>query len=139
VSWWYSLLFAVPLLILMVMGIASLFGSGDPSRTIEVAVVDQASGRPLQGAIVSVGEQRVDTNGDGVAVVNRPDPADFVIVQAVGYEPAHGVVNDRTAKKQSIALKSSTVSGALLDATTGQPLAGASVSIVQDARRALSR
>jgi hypothetical protein len=114
------------------MGIASLFGSGDPSRTIEVAVVDQASGRPLQGAIVSVGEQRVDTNGDGVAVVNRPDPADFVIVQAVGYEPAHGVVNDRTAKKQSIALKSSTVSGALLDATTGQPLAGASVSIVQD-------
>src|SRR5690606_27387828 len=61
VSWWYSLLFAIPLLILLVMGISSLFGSDGPSKTIEVAVTDQASGRPLQGAVVSIGDQYVDT------------------------------------------------------------------------------
>ena len=130
VSWWYSLLFVIPLLILLVMGIASLFGSDGPSKTIEVAVTDQASGRPLQGAVVTVGAQRVDTNADGVAVVDRPKSADFVIVQAAGYEPVHGVVDDSVGKKQSIALRSSTVSGTLLDGARGQPVEGASIIVI---------
>ncbi len=132
VSWWYSLLFVVPMLILLVMGIASLFGSDGPSKTIEVAVTDQASGRPLQGAVVTIGAQRVDTNADGVAVVDRPKDADFVIVQAVGYEPSHGVVNDSVGKKQSIALRSSTVSGTLLDGASGQPVGGANITVIEN-------
>lgn len=132
VSWWYSALFAVPLLILLIMGIASLFDSDSPSSTIEVAVTDQVSGRPLQGAVVSIGEQRVDTNAEGVAVLNRPDDESFVIVQALGFEPTHGVVTDSSAKKQAIALKSSTISGTVIDGATGQPLAGVNITVLQN-------
>jgi hypothetical protein len=119
-------------IILIFMGIASLFDADSPSRTIEVAVTDEVSGRPLQGAVVSIGDQRVDTNSDGVAVVDRPEADEYVIVQAVGFEPAHGVVSDSSAKKQAVALKSSTISGTVIDGATGQPLAGANVTILQN-------
>jgi hypothetical protein len=79
-----------------------------------------------------VGDQRADTNADGIAVVDRPDSDDYVIVQAVGFEPAHGVVSDSSAKMQSVALKSSTVSGTVLDGASGQPLAGANITILQN-------
>ena len=131
VSWWYSLLFVLPLVILLGMGIASLFGSDGPSKTIEVTVTDQASGRPLQGAVVSVGAQRVDTNQDGLAVVDRPENDDYLIVQAVGYEPTYGVITDAIGKNQSIALLTSTFGGVVLDAN-GQALSGATVTVLQD-------
>jgi hypothetical protein len=132
VSWWYSLLFAVPLLILLGMGIASLFGSGDSPTTVDIAVTDQATGQPLQGAIVTVGEQQAESNGDGIATVERPDDPATIVVQAVNYEPMHGTIDRGSKRSQAVALRSTTISGVLTDGATGQPIVGARVILLSD-------
>ncbi len=130
VSWWYSLLFAVPMAILLVMGIARLFGGTASAAEVAVAVTDGATGQPLQGAIVTVGDQQVSTNDKGVANITRPDDAQAITVQAVDYEPMWGTIDKSSKTDQSVALRSTTVSGVLTDAATGQPIAGARIVVM---------
>ncbi len=132
VSWWYSLLFAVPLLILIFMGIASLFDSDDSGGSVEIAITDQATGQPLQGAIVTVGDQQAQSNERGIATVERPDDPATIVVQAVNYEPMHGTIDDGSKREQAVALRSTTVSGVLTDGGTGQPIAGARIILLSD-------
>jgi hypothetical protein len=130
VSWWYSLLFAVPMVILLVMGVARLFGGTAAAAEVAVAVTDSATGQPLQGAIVTVGDQQVSTNDKGIASVTRPDAAQAITVQAVDYEPMWGTIDQSSKTDQSVALRSTTISGVLTDATTGQPIAGARIIVM---------
>jgi hypothetical protein len=130
VSWWYSILFAIPVLILIGMGIASLFDGGDGPDTVEIAITDQATGQPLQGAIVTVGDQQVESNDRGIAAVDRPSDPTTIVVQAVNYEPMHGTIDNSSHREQAVALRSSSVSGVLTDGATGQPIAGARITVL---------
>jgi hypothetical protein len=130
VSWWFSLLFALPAAILAVMGILSLFSSDASAASVEIAITDSTSGQPLAGAVVTVGDQQATSNDDGVAKVKRPDDPTTIIVQAVNYEAMHGTIDKSTKNEQAVALRSSTVSGVLTDSATGAPIAGASVVVM---------
>ena len=130
VSWWYSLLFAVPMAILLVMGVARLFSGTASAAEVAVAVTDGVTGQPLQGAIVTVGDQQVTTNDKGVANITRPDDAQAITVQAVDYEPMWGTIDKSSKTDQAVALRSTTVSGVLTDAATGQPIAGARIVVM---------
>ena len=132
VSWWYSLIFALPMLILLGMGLNSLLSGSASAAEVDVAVTDSATGQALQGAIVTVGDQQISTNDKGIATVKRPDDAQSITVQAVNYEPMWGTIDKSSKTEQAVALRSTTVSGVLTDAVTGQPIAGARV-VVMDA------
>jgi hypothetical protein len=129
VSWWFSLLFAFPAAILAVMGIFSLFSSDASAASVDIAITDSASGQPLAGAVVTVGDQQATSNDDGIAKVKRPDDPTTIIVQAVNYEAMHGTIDKSTKNEQAVALRSSTVSGVLTDSATGAPIAGASIVV----------
>lgn len=130
VSWWYSILFVIPAAILAVMGIANLFGSDASAASVDITITDSASGQPLSGAIVTVGDQQATSNDKGVARVERPDDPTTIVVQAVNYEPVHGTIDKESKTEQAVALRSSTVSGVLTDSATGAPVAGARVTVV---------
>jgi len=130
VSWWFSLLFVVPALILMGMGIASLFGDDASASDVHITVTDSASGNPLPGAIVTVGDQQATANDKGVAKIKRPKDPATIVVQAVNYEAVHGTIDKSTKTKQAVALRSTTVTGVLTDSATGAPVANARVVVV---------
>jgi hypothetical protein len=130
VSWWYSVIFVIPMLILAVMGLASLFSSDASAASVDITITDSASGQPLAGAIVTAGDQQATSNDKGVARIDRPDDPTTIIVQAVNYEPMHGTIDKNSKTTQSVALRSSTVSGVLTDSTTGAPIAGARVTVM---------
>src|SRR6478735_3198868 len=102
VSWWYSLLFAVPMAVLLVMGVARLFGGTASAAEVAVAVTDGVTGQPLQGAIVTVGDQQVSTNDKGIASVTRPNDSQAITVQAVDYEPMWGTIDQSSKTDQSV-------------------------------------
>lgn len=130
VSWWYSILFAIPAAILAVMGVASLFSSDASAASVDITITDSASGQPLSGAIVTVGSQQATSNDNGVARIDRPDDPTTIVVQAVNYEAMHGTIDRDSKTKQHVALRSSTVTGILTDGATGAPIAGARVTVM---------
>jgi hypothetical protein len=130
ISWWYSLLFAIPAAILAIMGIASLFSSDASAASVDIAITDSASGQPLSGAIVTVGDQQATSNDKGIARIDRPDDPTTIVVQAVNYEPMHGTIDKDSKTDQAVALRSSTVSGLVTDSATGAPVAGARITVM---------
>jgi hypothetical protein len=130
ISWWYSLLFAIPAAILAFMGIASLFSSDASAASVDLTITDSASGQPLSGAIVTVGDQQATSDDKGIARIDRPDDPTTIVVQAVNYEPMHGTIDKNSKTDQAVALRSSTVSGVITDSATGAPVAGARITVM---------
>jgi hypothetical protein len=137
VSWWFSVLFVVPVAIIAFTSLTSFnfnFGGSAASGKINVSVTDEYSGKPVAGATVSLGGLQVVTDGHGHAQFMIPDGAQSrtMTVQETNYEPKYGQVDEQTATDQTVALRPTILAGTLKDKDSGAPIAGAIVSTVSN-------
>lgn len=130
VSWWFSLLFVIPVvLIAATLIVDQLRGPRDAGRRMTLRVSDAFTGQPLAGAEVSTGVEVGRSDGEGVVRLRLPAEPVAITVRHGDYEPVHGQVGPDADPEQAVALRPSTVAGRLIDETTGRPIAGAKVAI----------
>ncbi len=139
VSWWFSILFIVPMVIIAFNALTNFdFGFGGTTSAstgkINVSVTDAYSGKAIPAATVSLGGLQVQTDGHGHARLMIPDGAQSrtITVQVANYEPAYGEIPENTGPDTSVSLRPTVLSGTLKDEKSGQPIAGAIVSTVSN-------
>ncbi len=124
------LLFFVPLILAGATLAYQIFA--DDPRLIQIT--DRATGNPLPGAEVTVGEKRLIADAQGRIEFASDDANAPISVQADGYAPiANSAGLSSDGARQVLALRPSTVTGRLTDVVTNGPLAGVAVSAVTDA------
>ena len=129
-TWRLSLLlFLIPLALVGATLAYQLF-TDDP---LLIQITDSATGDPLPGVEVTVGEKRLVADAQGQVEIDADDATALISVQHPGYAPlaqAPAAVGDGD---RVIALRPSTVTGRLTDAASGNPLAGVAVSFMTEA------
>jgi hypothetical protein len=104
VSWWFSAILALPLLLIaadMVFGIGPDRGPND----VTFRVTDSASGSGIPGASVALGSVVKQTETDGSVTFNEPGSDVPVQIVAAGFEPVYGSFRNGNSDAQSIELK----------------------------------
>jgi hypothetical protein len=120
------------LLIVLLLG-----GCGGPRVPIVGEVTDAYTGRPIAGATVSVGQAQMTTSSEGRFEAPSWSTADAVQVAAPGYDPVTIPLAELPEAQQPTApavtvkttLRPNTLIGTITDAYSGEPLAGASISV----------
>ncbi|HWQ12450.1 MAG TPA: putative glycoside hydrolase [Roseiflexaceae bacterium] len=115
---------------------ALLAACGSPPVPLTGTVTDAYTGQPVSSATITLGEDTLTTDAGGKYQIERWSTKDILQVRASGYEP---VTIELAAKPQldrpqppavtldAISIRPNTLSGAITDSYTGQPLAGALV------------
>lgn len=128
VSWWYSLVFILPVMIIAYM--VARGALTDPPK-VGFSVTDPGTGQAIAGALVTVGTIEATTAADGSvsfdAEVVGTAP---VMISAEGYHPYSATIPANADEMFAVQLRSSTVAGTVTDAGSGKPLAGATVTVV---------
>jgi len=105
VSWWYSLILLLPLLLI---GLDQSFGIG-PARSssdqMTIRVSDSVSGATIPGAAVTVGEVNLRTDENGEVEFEKPPETTVVQIAAKGYQSVFGEAGTSFGSNQSIELK----------------------------------
>ncbi len=97
-------------------------------RAIEGSVTDSYSGKPIANAEIVAGGVLTETGTDGMFYYTDVPLNAKIEAKAGGYAPVEletGIMN-----RLDIKLRPSTISGRVVDATTGQPLANVLVKLV---------
>jgi hypothetical protein len=129
-DWKYSIILPVALLLCLA---TVLWSVSNRSDTIELTVLNSSSGEPIPGANVIVGNKALVASEEGKVAFDRPDEPTTLEVKADGFIPVTGEVTKTTALEQQVMLRPSTLVGRVTDQDTGEPLAGISISIVNQA------
>jgi hypothetical protein len=129
-SWWFSLVFVLPLLAVLATVLYVQFGVGRSQVSGEVrdAFTDEA----VPGATVRIGENRTQTNGDGRFSLRRGEDTG-IAVEKEGYDGYFADLDD-DADAVSVRLRPNTLSGTVVHRATEQPLGGVIVELVADER-----
>lgn len=101
VSWWYSGIFVLALLLL---GWKLMFGAS-ASNSFDVKVFDAATGKTIPGAMVRAGQNVGQTNADGVAKLEIPAANTIVTVELAGYSPMYGTYEKGLSASQSVSIR----------------------------------
>ena len=104
VSWWFSLLFVIPALLIL-SGQVFDVGPGGNSPMMTVHVIDQVSGARIEGATVAIGDEIKQTNDKGEAKFQKPDSDTLAQIAAPGYSPVYGSVGSSFDQSQKAALR----------------------------------
>ncbi|HUG16294.1 MAG TPA: putative glycoside hydrolase [Thermomicrobiales bacterium] len=121
ISWWYSLLFALPLIGLIV----TLAVSAGDDDSLTGVVLDAYTGSPVSGAIVSTAHATATTNGSGEFSITDLT-ATTLAVSREAYESTEVAVTD-DAESIEVSLRPTTVSGIVTHRRTLEPLSGIEV------------
>jgi len=107
----------------------SLAGGSLPSYTVTFTVKD-TSGSVISGAQVTIGGQTASTNTSGIASATLPQSSYFYSVNKDGYNFYTGNINltGNTPVTVTLSPKTYTVTIFVMDANTGNPISGATVS-----------
>jgi hypothetical protein len=133
---WLGWKFSIVLPIAMLLIVASVLWSiGTKQDLLEITVLDSSSGYVLPGALVTIDSRVYRTNDDGVVRIERLDSGSGVTVSANGYSTTSTTIVDDPSAAQQIAVRPSTLIGTLTDRESGNPIAEASLTLV-DARGA---
>ncbi len=128
VSWWYSLLFVMPAVILA----ATWFvGTAEGAEQVSIQVIDQVSGQPLPNVQLSSGTGTITTGADGR--VRLPVPADGALTlsaSAPGYLADNSGINRTGSGDYTLTMRPTYVTGVLRDSASEQPIEGATVGVV---------
>jgi hypothetical protein len=127
----------VPVALLLVLATA-LWQITNKIELIQFTVQDSSTGDVIVGAHVAVESLTYATDENGTVRIERPDSAVPVRVTAEGYTPLEGQITGDTAEKQSVQLQPSTLIGKLTDESTGVPIGGASIEVLDGAGNVVS-
>lgn len=126
-SWWYSLILAVPLLLLLLMTGLPSFGSPDGLSGI---VRNAYTNEPVSGAVVSSSGSSVTTNGSGEFSVAERD-ATALSISRENYEATQFAVTPG-AEDLEIQLRPTILQGQVTNQLTGDPIPGVTVMATGD-------
>jgi len=116
----------------------------DPEKAVVTGrIVDAANGLPIAGVVIDalgISTETVDIQPDGTFIVSNLDPDSYVFAySASGYLGASQNITLQKGQfvnvgtiRLSIAPTAALVNGVITDASTGNPIAGATVSAVVD-------
>ncbi|HEX5165063.1 MAG TPA: putative glycoside hydrolase [Thermomicrobiales bacterium] len=122
-SWWYSLILAVPLIVLFAMALTS--GSDDDDGLTGV-VRDAFTGDPVSGAVVSTANATATTNGDGAFTV-ADLTATSLFISREDYASTQVAVTSPDIE-YDVSLRPTTVHGTVKNEKNGDPIAGVTVT-----------
>ncbi len=97
---------------------------------MEFSVQDSSTGEVIPGAQVMVGNAIYEASEAGIVTIERPGEVVPVRVSAEGYIAMSGEIGEDTAPSQAVSLRPATLVGQLVDQGTGEPIEGATVSVV---------
>jgi hypothetical protein len=125
----------LPLAALALALAALLAACGGPEIPLNGTIVDAYTGKPVPAATINLGGAQLSTDAGGKYQVAQWSEDDTLQIAANGYEPISIVLAQQPQLAQPTSpavtldakLRPNTVSGAITDAYTGQPLAGALV------------
>ena len=132
ISWWYSVILPVALLLLLITVVIDQLGS-DPALT--GVVTDAYTGEPVEGVQVLAGATAVQTDGSGHFSFESPLDGDLS-VSGENYESTQVAVNP-TDEELAIRIRPTTLTGTVTNLRTNEPLAGATVSVESPTRAAV--
>ncbi len=124
ISWWYSLLLPVALLLLIASIAVDRLGS-DPAVT--GVVTDAYTGEPVEGARVAAGATAVETDGSGHFSFDSPQSGSLSISRD-DYESTQIAIS-ATDEEVSIVIRPTTLSGTVINLRTDEPVVGATVTV----------
>ena len=125
ISWQYSLILPVALVLVAV----SLLLTEPRKDLLEIRVESSTSGEVIPGAMVQIGSLNYRADDHGRVVLERPDNGSSISAFYDGFAPVEVSFATDSQRYQTIQMKPSIVSGTLLDAATGDPIPGATVSL----------
>ncbi len=123
VSWWYSIILAVPLVLFIIMAVTS--GSDDENGLTGV-VRDAFTGDPVSGAVVSTANATATTNGDGSFTL-ADLTATTLLISRADYASTHVAVTSPD-EQLDVSLRPTTVSGTVTNEKNGDPMPGVTVA-----------
>jgi hypothetical protein len=123
VSWWYSLIVAVPLVLFIIMALTS--GSDDDDGLTGI-VRDAFTGDPVSGAVVSTANATATTNGDG-AFTLADLTATSLFISREEYASTQVAVTSPDIR-YDVSLRPTTVRGTVKNEKNGDPMPGVSVT-----------
>jgi hypothetical protein len=125
----------LPLVAFAIALAALLAACGGPEIPLNGTIVDAYTGKPVPAATISVGGAQLSTDAGGKYQVSQWSDKDTLQIAANGYEPVSIVLAQQPqlakptppAMTLDAKLRPNTIGGAITDAYTGKPLAGALV------------
>jgi len=134
VSWWYSLILVIPLLLI---GYLQFTGSTDAARQVSYAFRDDAG--PVAGVQISASGLVATSDASGTVLLDAEligtAPVRF---ERDGYYPFEATIPAAGMSEVDVTLRSSSVAGIVLDSSTGQPIAGAVVLVADTDQTVMS-
>lgn len=125
VSWWYSAILILPLVII---GYLQLDGGTEAARQVTFRVAG-ASG-PVAEARITAGTVVATTDASGTVVLDAGLIGEAAVtIERDGYYPISATAPANATGEVALTLRSSDVSGTVLDSITGQPVAGVTVTV----------
>jgi hypothetical protein len=124
VSWWYSVILPLALLLLLITVVVDRLGS-DPALT--GIVTDAYTGEPVGGIQVAAGATAVQTDGSGSFSFDEPLNG-ALSISGENYESTQIAVVP-SDEQLAITIRPTTLTGTVLNLRTNEPLAGATVSV----------
>ncbi len=126
VSWWYSVLFVIPLLIL---GGRAVFGGGATPDSVVLRTKDQFTGQSLAGVSVTGGDLALTSDEEGTVRFDEPEAAMQLTATLAGYAPFTVEVVPDDVADVTLQLVPSTLRGTLTDGTSGAPIVAAALAL----------
>jgi len=101
VSWWFSLIFVIALLGILITFLVNAMSSSD---TLRLRVVDTA-GAPISGAIVTIGTNQYQTDDEGEVTLASLSQATEFTAEGDGYDRVSGTVDPDGCSRCEITLR----------------------------------
>ena len=127
IGWRYSLIFVAAVLTIGLVRFTSVGPDGDETRVVSFRVTDGASGAPLGGVQVALGEVSTTTDAAGIARFRTGWQTQPVVVRIPGYAALASEITKASSDDHSFALlpdgspKSVSTAATPLPATTREP------------------
>ncbi len=127
ISWWYSILFVIPVVIMVAR---MIFGGGSDPDHVVFRIVDQFTGQALAGVTVSGGGVAATSDSAGTIQIDEPSEAFQLTATSPGYAPfTVDVIPGDEVNDITLQLVPTTLRGALTDANSGEPIEDAKLTL----------
>ena len=124
---------SVALAAILLLSLTTACSALTPGLAVRGTVLDAASGAPLAGVEITSGQASAQSDSQGHYLLPSAVHNGKVMMALDGYQPVESMAEGGSWLKREITLDASlrpvTLDGAVTDAASGQPLAGASVSV----------